>query len=38
MRMNLREKGWGGMDCTDLAHDRDWWRALAITVMSLLVP
>jgi hypothetical protein len=38
MRMNLREKGWGGMDCIDLAQDRNWWRALVNTAMSLLVP
>jgi hypothetical protein len=26
--MYLREIGWVGMDCIDLAQDRDQWRAL----------
>jgi hypothetical protein len=37
IRMDLREIGWGGMDCTDLAQDRDRWRALVNTVMNLRV-
>jgi hypothetical protein len=36
--MDLREIGWGGMDCIDLAQRRDQWRALVNTVMNLLVP
>jgi hypothetical protein len=32
IKMDLREIGWGGMDRTDLAQDRDWWRALVNTV------
>jgi hypothetical protein len=32
--MDLREKGWGGMD---LAQDRDQWRALVNTVIKLRV-
>jgi hypothetical protein len=32
------EIGWGGMDWIDLAQDRDQWRALVNTVMSLPVP
>jgi hypothetical protein len=36
--MDFREIGWGGMDWIDLAQDRDWWRALVNTVMSLWVP
>jgi hypothetical protein len=36
--MDLREIDWGGMDWTDLAQDRDLWRALVNTVMKLLVP
>jgi hypothetical protein len=36
--MDLREIGWGGMDWTNLARDRDKWRALMNTVMTLQVP
>jgi hypothetical protein len=32
------ETGLGGMDWTDLAQDRDQWRALVNTVMNLQVP
>jgi hypothetical protein len=38
IKMDLREIGWGGMDCTDVAQDRDQWRALVHTVMNLRVP
>jgi hypothetical protein len=38
IKINLREVGWGGMDCIDLAKDRDRWRALVNTVMNLRVP
>jgi hypothetical protein len=38
IRMDLREIGWGSMDCIDLAQDRDQWRALVNTVMNLRVP
>jgi hypothetical protein len=37
VKMDLREMGWGGMDWTDLAQDRDWWKALVNTVMNLQV-
>jgi hypothetical protein len=33
IKMDLREIGWGGMDCIDLVQDRDQWRALVNTVM-----
>jgi hypothetical protein len=36
--MDLREIGWGGLDCIILDQDRDQWRALANTVMNLRVP
>jgi hypothetical protein len=36
--INLRVIRWGGTDCIDLAPDRDQWRALVNTVMSLQVP
>jgi hypothetical protein len=35
--MDLREIGWDGMDWMELAQDRDQWRALVNTVMSLRV-
>jgi hypothetical protein len=38
IKMGLREIGWGGTDWIDLAQDRDQWRALLNTVMSLRVP
>jgi hypothetical protein len=34
IKMDLREIGWGGIDWTDLAQDRDQWRAL----VNLRVP
>jgi hypothetical protein len=37
IKMDLREAGWGGADWIDLAQDRDRWRALVYTVMSLRV-
>jgi hypothetical protein len=36
--MDLREIGWGGMDWIDLIQDRDEWRALVKTVITLQVP
>jgi hypothetical protein len=38
IKMDLREKGWGGMDWIDLAQDRDQWRAPVNTVTNLRVP
>jgi hypothetical protein len=37
-KMGLREIGWGGMNFTDVAQDRDQKRALVNTVMNLRVP
>jgi hypothetical protein len=37
IKMGLREIGWDGMDCSELAQDRDQWRALMNTVMNLRV-
>jgi hypothetical protein len=32
-------KKWdGGMDWTELAQDRDWWRALGKAEMNLRIP
>jgi hypothetical protein len=28
IKMDLREKGWGGVDWIDLAQERDQWRTL----------
>jgi hypothetical protein len=35
--MYLREIGWGRVDWIQLAQDRDRWRALVYTVMTLRV-
>jgi hypothetical protein len=37
IKMDLREIAWGSMDYIDLADDRDQWRALVNTVLSLQV-
>jgi hypothetical protein len=38
VKMDLKEIGRGGMDWTDLAQDRDQWRALVNMVINLWVP
>jgi hypothetical protein len=38
IKVNLRKIGWYSMDWIDLAQDRDQWRALVNTVMSLRIP
>ena len=38
IRIGLQKVGFGGMDWTELAHDRDSWRALVKAVMILGVP
>jgi hypothetical protein len=38
IKMYLRERGWEGVDCMNLAQDRNQWRALVNTVMNLRVP
>jgi hypothetical protein len=37
IKIDPREIGWEGMDWIGLAEDRDQWRALVNTVMSLRV-
>jgi hypothetical protein len=38
IKTDLRGRGWGGIEWVDLAQDRDQWRAIVNTVMSLRVP
>jgi hypothetical protein len=38
IRMDLEEMGWGDVDWIGLAQDRDRWRALVNSVLSLRVP
>jgi hypothetical protein len=38
IEMDLREIGRDGVDCMDMAQDRDQWRALVNTVLNLRVP
>jgi hypothetical protein len=38
IKMDLREIRWGGVNYSDLAQDRDQWRALVNTVTNLPVP
>jgi hypothetical protein len=38
IKMDLREIGRDGVDWTDIAQDRDQWRALLNTVLNLRVP
>jgi hypothetical protein len=37
MKIDLREIEWDGVDCIDLAQDRDQWRAL-VNAINLRVP
>jgi hypothetical protein len=38
IKMDLRERGWDGVDWIDMAQDREQWRALVSTVLNLRVP
>jgi hypothetical protein len=37
IKMELRDKGWDGVDWIDMAQDRDQWRALVNTVLNLRI-
>jgi hypothetical protein len=34
IKMDLRDRGWGGVDWIDLAQDRDQWRTLVNTIKT----
>jgi hypothetical protein len=38
IKMDLRDKGWGGMDLIHLAQDRDQWWTFVNTVINVRVP
>jgi hypothetical protein len=38
IKMDLRERGWDGVDWIEVAQDREKWGALVNTVMNLRVP
>jgi hypothetical protein len=37
IKMDLREIGWGNVECIQLAQDRGRWRAVVNTAMNLRV-
>jgi hypothetical protein len=37
IKMDLREIGWGGMECIHLAQDRDRWQAVVNALINLQV-
>jgi hypothetical protein len=36
--VDLKDRGWEGVDWINLAQDRDRWRALVNTVMNFRIP
>jgi hypothetical protein len=38
IKIDLRDIGWGSMDCIDMVQDRDQWRVFVNTVMNHRVP
>jgi hypothetical protein len=37
IKMDLRDTGWGGVECILMAQDRDRWRAVVNAVMNIRV-
>jgi hypothetical protein len=38
IKMDLRERGWDGLNWIDLAQERDKWMALVNAVLNIRVP
>jgi hypothetical protein len=38
IKMYINDTGWGKLDLTDLAPDRNWWRSLPEPVINLRIP
>jgi hypothetical protein len=38
IKMDLKERGWFGIDWIDLAQNRDQWRAVVNMAMNIWVP
>ena len=38
IKIYLKDVGWGGLDCVNVAEDNDRWRALVNAVMNLRFP
>jgi hypothetical protein len=38
IKKDVRQTGWDGVDWTDMAQDRNQWKALVDTILNLQVP